>query len=137
MYQKNICVMIVANKKAPAEKKIAITASLRKNWLLLKAAWLMNQGAFSSRLSLVPDKEADELYEVARHSLYKDSYVRILREHPELKELVKTDDDRLFMYNLYDILSWRLGKSEPPPKEQRPAARIKGSIGRESTIFPK
>lgn len=123
----------MAEKKAPA--KIKITNELRKNWLMLKTAWRVNLSAFSNRLSLVPDKQAGQLYDVVRHSVYKDSYVDILREHPELKELVKNDDDRFFMHDMYESLSWRLGKREKPPKERQVSERMKGGIGREAPSY--
>ena len=123
----------MAEKKAP--DKIKVTNELRKNWLMLKKAWLMNLSAFSNQLSLVPDKQAEQLYDVVRHSVYKDSYVDILREHPELKELVKNDDDRFFMHDMYESLSWRLGKREKPPKERQVYERMKGGIGREAPSY--
>lgn len=78
----------------------------------------------------VDRKQSEMLYDVVKHSLYKESYVEILHELPELRELVKSDEDRFFMHDIYAILSRRLGKSEPPPKTERGALAFRGRIGR-------
>jgi hypothetical protein len=116
-----------------APKKIEITPELRRIWFRARNAWNMSLDAFSNALTLLTDKQAGQLYDVVRHSLFKDSYVEILREHPELHELVRNDEDRLFMHDVYEKLSWRLGKSEPLPKDVETAMKMKGGIGRAAT----
>jgi len=111
-------------------EKIKITSQIRKGWFLLRNAWLHTLDVFSNQLAQISDKDAEELYKVVRCAVYKDSYAQILREHPELKELVKTDDDRYFMHDVYENLSWRLGKKEPLPKDKKLISAMKGKIGR-------
>ena len=128
---------VKAPPKAPPEeekpKKIEVTSGLRRIWFRVRNAWNMSFDAFSNALTLLTDKEAEQLYEVVRHALFKGSYVEIIREHPELRELVKSDDDRIFMYDVYEKLSWRLGKSEKYPKDIAVRIKMKGRIGRDAT----
>lgn len=123
---------IKKEKKEAPRKKIEITNRLRRTWWRLRKAWNLTMKAFSGTMSRLTDAEAEELYEVVRHSLFKDSYVEILRARPELKELVKSDDDRLFMHDVYEVLSWRLKKKEPYPKDVDMIIRMKGRIGRDA-----
>lgn len=128
-------------KKAPPEvppkkeapKKIAVTVELRRIWYRVRKAWDISLDAFGNTLTLLSDKEAEQLYELVRHSLFKGSYVEIIREHPELREIVRSDDDRICMHDIYEALSWRLGKSEALPKDVAVTMKMKGRIGRDAT----
>ena len=51
------------------------------------------------------NKQANALYDVVKFALFKDSYAQIVREHPEMRPLVQTDDDRLCMCDVYEALS--------------------------------
>jgi hypothetical protein len=112
----------MAAKKIPNEVRAA--------WLRVRAAWGRGTDVFTSTMSMLSKKEMEQLYDVVRHSVYKDSYVQILREKPELKEFLKGDEDRMCMHDIYAILAFRMGKSEPPPKTEKAALAMKAGIGR-------
>lgn len=119
----------------PAEKKpgkIVVTSQLRRLWFRVRRTYDISLEAFSNALASLSDEEAEMLYELVRHSLFKGNVAQILREHPEMREFVKTDDDRICMHDIYEHLSWRLGKKEPIPQERAIITRfrkaVKGSI---------
>ncbi|MBU0532627.1 hypothetical protein KKB44_03985 [Candidatus Micrarchaeota archaeon] len=116
-------------------KKTTITNEVRRIWLKVRKSWNVSHAAFSNTVSFLSEKEANTLYDIVKLGLYKDSYAHILHEHPELKEIVKSDDDRLCMYDIYEVLSWRLRRKEKMPKNKEIIMRMKGRIGREVPIF--
>ncbi len=120
-----------ALKRAPA--KAVITPDVRKNWLRIRAAWNLGEDAFTGTLSMMDDKKANALYDVVKFSLFKDSYADIIREHPEMKPLVQTDDDRLCMHDVYEALSNRLDRREPFPPLVAMKMRLKGGSGKDIT----
>ena len=120
--------MLVGIDGVELTDKIVLTKEMKKTLLMLKTAWSRGRDTFSNTVSFLSTKQAEQIYQIVRHSVYKESYVQILREHPELREIIKNDDDRLCMHDIYEILSWRLDKNEPPPKELRIADRVKGSL---------
>lgn len=120
----------MAEKKGKEEKKIVITPEVRRTWLNLRRAWALSGTAFRNTLSLLTRKQLEMLYELVRPALFKGSYVEILREHPELKEILKTDSDRTCMYAIYENVSWKLGRSEKPPKEIAIRMAMVPKIGR-------
>jgi len=122
-----------APPKKEAPKEIVITDDLRRIWIRVRRSWNLSHTAFSNALSLLSNKEAEQLYELVRHSLFKGSYVEIIREHPELRKIVRSDDDRICMHDIYEVLAWRLGKSEPLPKDVAVTTKMKGGIGRDAT----
>lgn len=128
-----------AKKKAPEKeakpKKLVITPEIRRIWLKVRHAWNWSYDAFSNTVSYLKQDEAEKLYDVVRLSLFKDSYAEMLHEHPELREIVKSDDDRLCMHDIYQILSWRLGKREEFPADKKIYMRMKGKIGREIPVY--
>lgn len=130
--------MPAEEKPKPAQKaeKIKITPQLRRLWLTVRKAWVSSFQAFSNSLSSLDQKQAAMLYEVVKHSLFKDSYVQILRGHPELREFLKSDDDRLCMHDIYEVLSWRLSRKEKLPKDVEMAEKMKGRIGRSVPEMP-
>ena len=129
----------IVKKQPEVEKKgperVVITNETKRIWLKVRKAWSWNYEAFNSTVGLLNDKEANMLYDVVKHSLFKDSYVEIIRKQPELKEVVKTDDDRLCMHDVYEILSWKLGRKEELPKDKKLSEAIKGRIGRDMPIL--
>ena len=116
-------------------EKIIITPQIRRNWLQIRSAWNISHAAFSNTLSSLSTINANLLYNIVKLSLFKGSYVDILREHSELKEIIKTDDDRLCMHDIYEVLSWRLNKTEKPPADVKLSAAVKSGIGRGVTSF--
>lgn len=108
------------------EAKAIITPELRRDWLRVRAAWNSSPEAFTGVLSMIGDKSANKLYDVIKLALFKGSHVEILRAHPEMKELVKTDDDRLCMHDTYEALSRRLGRKEPYPSYVAMRQRVMG-----------
>jgi len=120
-----------ATKTAPG--KAVITPDVRKNWMRIRSAWNLGEEAFTGTLSLMDNKKANALYDVVRFSLFKNSYADIVREHPEMKELVKNDDDRLCMHDVYEALSNRLDRREPFPSFIAMKMKLKGATGREIT----
>lgn len=124
-------------KKTGAKKqeKVAVTQELRRIWWKVRNSWNVSFEAFTNTLSMLTTKQAELLYGVVKHSLFKESYVQMLREHPELRELVKSDDDRLCMHDVYEAISWRLGRQEKLPSDVEVKIRMKGSIGRGAPVF--
>lgn len=114
----------------PQEKKIVLTPELRRIWLNVRNAWNMNLTAFSNSVSALDQKQAEALYELVRVSLFKGSHAEILRNHPELRPILRSDEDRLCMHDIYEKLSWKLGKKEPEPPELSLARKMKSRIGR-------
>lgn len=118
----------MAGKKVPNE--------VRPVWLRVRAAWGKGTDVFVSTMSTLSQKQNEQLYDVVRHAIYKDNYVQVLREKPELKEFLKGDEDRMCMMDIYQILSYRLRRSEPPPKTEKAAFAMKGGrIGRAAPTF--
>lgn len=117
-------------KEVKKPEKIVITPSVKRSWLKIRRAWVLSHEAFTSTISYLSNKEANELYDVIKHSLFKNSYADMLREHPELREIVRSDDDRLCMHDIYEILSWRLGRREELPKSVQTKMKMQGRIGR-------
>jgi hypothetical protein len=111
------------------EKKL-ITPEIRRLWFPIRRAWSMNVTAFSNAISSLNQKQAETLYDIVKLPLFK-SLGETLRKYPAIKEIMFTEDDRLCMCQIYETLSWRLGKKEPEPKDVRLIERLKGSIGRE------
>jgi len=119
--------------KPKKSKKIVVDNKLRRIWWKLRKAYNMNYDAFVNTLYTLTDDEANFLYDIVVVSLFKGSYAEILQEHPGLRELVKSDDDRLFMHDIYEHLSWRLGRKEEFPEDIKLKFAMKGKIGRMST----
>lgn len=120
-------------EKTPA--KIVITPELRKIWFRIRNAWNLNLTAFANSISSLTQMQSEALYDIVKVSLYKGSYAEILREHPELKVLILSDEDRLLMHDIYENLSWKLGRKEPEPADVRLARRMKSRIGRQMPDF--
>jgi hypothetical protein len=119
--------------KAPG--KVVVTNDLRRIWLRIRRMWNLNLTAFANALTVLNEKESNMLYDLVRHSLFKGSYVEILQEHPELRDFLKSDEDRLCMHDIYEKLSWRLGRREPLPKDVEVKEKMKGRVGRESGAY--
>ena len=125
--------MAAADKKKGEGKKsekVVVTPELRRIWITARKAWVTSYDSFHYTLSALSTKQADSLYDIVRVSLYRGSFVEILREHPELREMLKSDDDRICMHDIYESLSWRLGRKEEPPQDVKLKMGIKGRIGR-------
>ncbi|MDD5172125.1 MAG: hypothetical protein PHF60_03760 [Candidatus ainarchaeum sp.] len=112
------------------EEKITITNDVRKTWIRVRAAWGRSFEVFTGTMSLLDKKQSEGLYDLVKHSLFKSTFAEIVQDYPQLKEFVKGEDDRLCMYDIYEVLSWKLGKSEPIPKEIQAREAMKGGIGR-------
>ncbi len=98
---------------------------MMKIWFRIRRAWDINKIVFRETLAMLSDKQANELYDIVKYSLYTNSYAEIVIKHPELKVLLKNDDDRFCMHDIYEYLSWRLGRQEPSPPYSRPAERMR------------
>ena len=122
-------------KETPKPEKLVVTPETKRIWLKVRHAWNWSYDAFSNTVSYLKQDEAEKLYDVVRLSLFKDSYAQMLQEHPELREIVKSDDDRLCMHDVYQILAWRLGKREKFPEDKRIYMKIKGRIGRDVPVY--
>jgi hypothetical protein len=118
--------------KAPEAKKqkVNVTPEIRKMWIMIRQAWNTSPEAFTGTMTMLSSRQADSLYDVVKLALFKSSYAEILHEHPELRELVKGDNDRLCMHDVYEVLSSRLGRTEPFPPYIQLQMRLKGGIGR-------
>ena len=105
-------------------------------WLRVRGAWGRGKESFDSLMATLSGKQNEQLYDIVRYALYKDSYVQVLREKPELKQFLKSDEDRMCMIDIYEILSYRLRRSEPPPKIRSGAFAMRGDrIGRAAPTF--
>lgn len=113
-------------------KDVVVTPDLRRIWLRVRKSWDISHDAFQGALSLLGTKESELLYDFVILALFKGSYVEILREHPRLRELIRSDEDRLCMHDTYEVLSFRLGKSVALPKVIQTKMAMKGPIGRDS-----
>jgi hypothetical protein len=122
---------VVLPEEKKTEKKKLITPEIRKIWFPIRKAWSISVPAFSNAISSLNDKQAGILYDIVKLALYK-SYWEILRQYPGMKEIMFSDDDRLCMYQIYENLSWRLGKKEPEPKDVKLIEGLKGGIGRQT-----
>lgn len=122
----------MAPQQMPAEKKgpIEITPEIRRLWIRMRQAWVVSYDAFNHSVAILDDRQANLMYDVVKHSLFKDFYAEILREHPELKELIRTDEDRLCMHDIYERLSFRLNRYEKLPSDKKVYQGMKGKIGR-------
>jgi hypothetical protein len=118
---------MAAAKKMPNDVRVL--------WLRVRAGWGRGREVFDNTMSQFSQKQSQQLYDVVRHAIYKDNYVQVLREKPELKEFLKSDEDRLCMMDAYAILSYKLGRSEPPPKTEKAILGMKGRIGRSAPLF--
>jgi hypothetical protein len=125
-----------APAKAAAQEtsaqKLEPSPKLRKIWFNVRRSYNISLEAFSNSLSQLSDEEANLLYGLVRLAVYKGNPAEIIRAHPQMREFVKTDDDRLCMHDIYEHLSWRLGRSEPMPKDRQIISKfrfaVKGSL---------
>jgi len=122
--------MVQDKDKGKVGEKVVITPPLRRIWLNIRRSWISSFSAFQNSISLLNEKEASGLYDVVKHSLFKGSYVEILADQPGMKEIVKSDEDRMCMHDIYEVLSWRLGRREELPSDVRRTQGMKGRIGR-------
>ena len=108
-----------SSKKASNEskQKIEITTKVRRVWLKVRKAYVRSFAAFASSLSMLSNDEAETLYDIVKNTVYKSGYAEVLHEHPELREILKSEEDFLVMLDIYENLSWRLKKSVPPPND--------------------
>lgn len=113
--------VILASKLSPEAKKV---------WIKVKSAWVFRQSAFSHSLALLSVKESTILYDIVKLALFKKSFAEIIHLHPELGEILKSEDDRACMYAVYGVVSWKLGRKEEPPGDMRLAVNTKSRIGR-------
>lgn len=119
----------LAKEPATAEVKVPeFTPELRRIWLRIRKTYNISLQAFSNALSALNDKEANILYDLVRLSLYKDNPAQIIKAHPFMKEFIRTDDDRLCMHDIYENLSWRLGRKEPAPKHRQMITRFRVAV---------
>jgi hypothetical protein len=111
---------------AKVSGKAIITPDIRKNWIRVRQAWNSSVEAFTGTLSMLNNAQANALYDVVKLSLFQGSHAEILRNHPEMRELIKSDDDRFCMHDIYDALSRRLDRREPFPSYVAMKQRMMG-----------
>lgn len=116
--------------KKTGSEKVVITPEIKRIWIRLRQAWLRTDTAFSNSISMLDDKQANAMYDIVKHSLFTTSYIEIIRKHPELHDLIKSDEDRWCMKEIYDVLSWRLGREEPLPEDLRLQAAMRPGMSR-------
>ncbi len=107
--------------------KVNVTPALRRLWIGLRKSYNLNYTAFSNALSALNDEQANQIYDFAITALFMDNVAEILSKHPELKDLIRTDDDRICMHDIYENLSWKLGRKETIPKEKGMIVRFRQS----------
>ncbi len=120
------------NKGNGKKEKLVITNDTRRLWLKLRKAWNMELNVFSHTVMSLNDSDTKTVYDLVKRALFKDSYAEIVHEYPEMREFLRTDDDRMCMIDIYELVSWKLNQSEPLPPEKRLLQGMKGKIGRES-----
>lgn len=108
----------------------SISPEAKKLWAKVKSAWIFRPSAFSHSLALLSVKESTMLYDIVKLALFKKSFAEVVHEHPELRELVKSENDRVCMYAVYEVVSWKLGRNEKPPGDMRLAVNTKSRVGR-------
>lgn len=129
----NVNKKILSDSKQPIKNKpIVVSEELRRVWIRIRKSWSINRIAFTNSLSSLTDAQANELYSIIAVILYKNSYVEIIRENKEFGKIIKNDGDRICMYDIYEVLSWRLNKKVSLPKKVELKMRVGASIGREA-----
>lgn len=121
--------------KGTPKKPAAISPQTRRAWLNLRRAWVTSFQAFSYALSQLDTRQSEAMYDMVKKALFKDSYAQIVQQHPELREFVRSDEDRICMIEIYEVLSWRLNRSEKPPPDRLAYRGMKGRIGRNVPEF--
>jgi hypothetical protein len=112
--------------------EFAITPELRRIWVRVRKAWVTSYPAFTYSLSSLSTGQADLLYGLVRRALFRGSAGEIVHADSMMREFMRSDDDRMCMIDVYEILSWRLGRQEALPPDVRVRQRMKGRIGRDS-----
>ena len=115
----------IAAEEPAKPKRVDVSPELRRIWLGVRRAYNLSYDAFYNSLSSLRGEEADMLYALSVAALYKGNVAQILSEHPELRGMIHTDEDRLCLHDCYQYLSAKLGRSEPLPKERAVMARFR------------
>ena len=123
---------IKAKEQKPSkEKTFSLTEPLRRIWIRVRQAYNNSPEAFAYSLSSLNPEEANSLYDLVKHALFKGSIGEIVRDAPGLRQIVRNEDDRMCMIDIYEVLSWRLDRREPLPQDRRLAQAMRSGIGRE------
>ncbi len=121
-------------KKKDEKEGLVITPRLKRNWLMIRKAYNVSLEAFGANISRLSEDEANEMYELIRHALYKDNIAQIIQEEPKMREFLRNEDDRLCMYEIYENLSWKLGKREKAPEYKQKINRFRMAV--KKTLVP-
>lgn len=119
-------------KAQKAEAKFTATPELRKVWVRVRQSWVTSHAAFSYGLSMLNKSQSEMLYDLVRRALYKNSAGEVLKAHPEIKEFMRSDDDRMCMIDVYETLSWKLNRKEEPPSDIKMAKKFTGMLRKRS-----
>lgn len=120
----------MALKSTKQKPKAAVSETLKRNWLRIKAASIRNIAAFNSTISMINKKDTEELYSIAKFAAYNTDYARLVFQNPQLRELIKNQEDAFTLNLVYQALSFKLNKREPIPAVNRIYAGFAGGIGR-------
>ncbi|MFH0884185.1 MAG: hypothetical protein V1861_00565 [Candidatus Micrarchaeota archaeon] len=116
-------------KKSPKPTdKLIITPELRRIWVRVRQSWVTSHAAFSYGLSMLNKKQCELLYDLVRRALFRNSAGDVLKAHPEIREFMRSDDDRMCMLDVYEALSWKLDRREDPPADVKLAKNFKGMM---------
>jgi len=97
---------------------------------MIRKAWVTSFQSFTYELSRLSPEQSEAMYDMVKKALYKESFAQIVQQHPELRPFVHSDEDRVCMIEIYEVLSYKLGKSEKPPADRLASRGMKGRIGR-------
>jgi hypothetical protein len=112
----------------PKAEKFTITPELRRVWVRVRQSWVTSHASFSYGLSMLDKKQAGMLYDLVRRALFRNSAGDVLKAHPEIREFMRSDDDRMCMLDVYEALSWKLDRREEPPSDVRLNQKFKGMM---------
>jgi len=119
------------DQKPSKEKPFSLTEPLRRIWIRVRQAYNASPEAFAYSLSSLNAEEANSLYDLVKHALFKGSIGEIVQGTPALRPIIRSEDDRMCMIDIYEVLSWRLDRREPLPEDRRLAQAMRSGIGRE------
>lgn len=118
-------------KKQSKEKPFSLAEPLRRIWIRVRQAYVTSPEAFAYSLSSLKDADANSLYDLVKHALFKGSIGEILRDTPALRPIIRNEDDRMCMIDVYEVLSWRLNRRESLPEDRKLVQAMRSGIGRE------
>ena len=114
----------------PKAEKFTITLELRRIWVRVRQSWVTSFASFSYSLSVLDKRQSEMLYDLVRRALFRNSAGDVVKAHPEIREFMRSDDDRMCMVDVYEKLSWTLDKKEEPPADVKLSQKFTGMMNK-------